>query len=78
MVNYGQDLRRAHIAIGLGLADAGLALDRRTVAMTDAGAIPYFAGWRATDYIGLHDEQIAHGTSATDALLADRPTGRRS
>ncbi|MEJ8278740.1 hypothetical protein [Pseudonocardia spirodelae] len=74
MVNYGQDLRRAHIAIGLGLADAGLAPDRRTVAMTDAGAVPYFSGWRATDYIGLNDERIAHGTSATDALLADRPT----
>ncbi|OLL75205.1 hypothetical protein Ae168Ps1_3605c [Pseudonocardia sp. Ae168_Ps1] len=74
MVNYGEDLRRAHIAIGQGLADAGLPEARRSVAMTDAGAIPYFSGWRATDYIGLNDERIGHGASATEVLLADAPS----
>ncbi|MBC3194383.1 hypothetical protein H7X46_25365 [Pseudonocardia sp. C8] len=74
MVNYGDDLRRAHVAIGLALADTGLPTDRRTVAVTDAGAIPYFSGWTTTDYIGLNDERIAHGASPTDVLLADDPT----
>ncbi|BBF98955.1 MULTISPECIES: hypothetical protein [Pseudonocardia] len=74
MVNYGQDLHRVHIAIGLGLADTDLPADRQTVAMSDAGAIPYFSGWRATDYIGLNDERIGHGASPTDVLLADDPT----
>ena len=74
MVNYGQDLRRGHTAIGLGLADADLPADRRSVAMTDAGAIPYFSGWHATDYIGLNDERIAHGVGPTEVLVSDDPT----
>lgn len=74
MVSYGEDLRRGHIAIGQGLADAELPDDRRTVAMTDAGAIPYFSGWRATDYIGLNDERIAHGASPTEVLITDDPS----
>ena len=74
LVNYGDDLRRAHIAIGLALADTGLPADRRTVAVTDAGAIPYYSGWTTTDYIGLNDERIAHGATPTEVLLADDPT----
>lgn len=74
LVHYGDDLRRAHIAIGLALADTDLPADRRTVAVTDAGAIPYFSGWTTTDYIGLNDERIAHGASPTDVLLADDPS----
>lgn len=73
LVHYGDDLRRAHIAIGLALADTELPADRRTVAVSDAGAIPYFSGWTATDYIGLNDERIAHGASPTEVLLADDP-----
>ncbi|WP_308817558.1 hypothetical protein [Pseudonocardia alni] len=74
MVNYGDDLRRAHIAVGLALADADLPADRRTVAVSDAGAIPYFSGWTATDYIGLNDGRIAHGADPTEVLQADDPS----
>ncbi|WP_143105333.1 hypothetical protein [Pseudonocardia ammonioxydans] len=74
LVHYGDDLRRAHIAIGLALADTDLPAERRTVAVTDAGAIPYFSEWTTTDYIGLNDERLAHGASPTDVLLADDPT----
>lgn len=74
MVNYGDDLRRAHIAVGLALADTDVPADRRTVAVSDAGAMPYFSGWAATDYIGLNDERIAHGANPTEVLLADDPT----
>lgn len=73
MVNYGDDLRRAHVAIGLGLADADVPEGRRTLAVTDAGAMPYFSGWATTDYIGLNDERIAHGADPTEVLLADDP-----
>lgn len=74
MVNYGDDLRRAHIAVGLALADTDLPADRRTVAVSDAGAIPYFSGWTATDYIGLNDGRIAHGADPTEVLQADDPS----
>lgn len=74
LVHYGDDLRRAHIAIGLALADTDLPAERRTLAVSDAGAIPYFSGWTTTDYIGLNDERLAHGVSPTDVLLADDPT----
>ncbi|MFE7199390.1 hypothetical protein ACFU8R_03875 [Pseudonocardia alni] len=73
LVNYGDDLRRSHIAIGLALADTDLPAGERTLAVTDAGAMPYFSGWRTTDYIGLNDERIAHGANPTDVLLADDP-----
>jgi arabinofuranosyltransferase len=73
LVHYGDDLRRAHIAIGMALADTGVPAERRTLAVTDAGAMPYYSGWRTTDYIGLNDERIAHGASPSEVLLADDP-----
>ena len=74
LVNYGVDLQRAHVAIGKALADQELPPTERSVAVTDAGAIPYFSEWAATDYIGLNDERIAHGADPTGVLLADAPT----
>ena len=46
----------------------------RTVAVGDAGAIPYYSGWRAVDYIGLNDEPIAHGESPTTRVESAHPT----
>ncbi|ANY06643.1 hypothetical protein [Pseudonocardia sp. HH130630-07] len=74
MVHYGDDLRRAHVAVGTALADTRLPVERRTLAVSDAGAIPYFSGWTATDYIGLNDERIAHGADPTAVIQADDPT----
>lgn len=74
IVNYGVDLDRAHAAIGRGLADADLPVAARTLATSDAGAIPYYSDWRAIDYIGLNDEEIAHGAGPTAVLEAERPT----
>ncbi|MEQ3551215.1 hypothetical protein WIS52_12105 [Pseudonocardia nematodicida] len=74
LVHYGDDLRRAHVAVGLALAEADVPADRRSLAVSDAGAIPYYSGWRSTDYIGLNDERIAHGANPTDVVLADDPT----
>ncbi|WET79909.1 hypothetical protein P3102_01215 [Amycolatopsis sp. QT-25] len=74
LANYGPDLQRAHVAIGKGLANAQVPEAARSLAVSDAGAIPYYSGWKSIDYIGLNDEAIAHGASPTDVVKAVRPT----
>ncbi|MFE6614901.1 hypothetical protein [Amycolatopsis sp. NPDC057786] len=74
IANYGPDLQRAHVAIGKGLANARVPEAARSLAVSDAGAIPYYSGWKSIDYIGLNDEAIAHGTPPTDVVKAARPT----
>ncbi|MDN5914413.1 MAG: hypothetical protein L0I76_04785, partial [Pseudonocardia sp.] len=74
IVNYGVDLGRAHAAIGKGLAAADLPAPARTLATSDAGAIPYYSDWQAIDYIGLNDEEIAGGAAPTAVVGAAAPT----
>jgi hypothetical protein len=74
IANYGPDLQRAHIAIGKGLAEADVPAPARSLAVTDAGAIPYFSGWRSIDYIGLNDAAIARGADPTQVVVQARPT----
>ncbi|GAB3487767.1 hypothetical protein [Amycolatopsis cihanbeyliensis] len=74
VANYGPDLRRAHVAIGEGLDVARVPDEFRTLAVSDAGAIPYYSGWRSVDYIGLNNEAIAHGADPTSLVRAARPT----
>lgn len=74
IVNYGPDLSRAHVAIGHGLADVDIPAEDRTIALHDAGAIPYYSGWTTLDYIGLNDEAIAHGADPTTAVVDDHAT----
>lgn len=74
IVNYGPDLHRAHVAIGRGLADAEVPAEFRTLAVSDAGAIPFYSDWQTIDYIGLNNEAIAHGADRTSAVVAARPT----
>jgi arabinofuranosyltransferase len=69
---YGDGLARAHEALGrdlfaLGLRDARLAI-------SDAGAVPYFSKWWTLDLVGLNDAQIATtGRHDPAGLLAARP-----
>ncbi|WIV60572.1 hypothetical protein [Amycolatopsis nalaikhensis] len=72
--NYGPDLQRAHVAIGKGLAAADVPPSSRTLAVSDAGAIPYYSGWTAIDYIGLNDAAIARGANPTEVVMRARPT----
>ncbi|MBK1784347.1 hypothetical protein [Prauserella cavernicola] len=74
IANYGSDLQRAHVAIGRGLAEADVPEDARTLAVSDAGAIPYYSDWQSIDYIGLNDEAIAHGADPTEVVMDARPT----
>lgn len=74
LLNYGPDLDRAHAAIGRGLAAADVDPAARTLAVSDAGAIPYLSGWNSLDYIGLNDERIARGADPTEAVVGAAPT----
>jgi len=74
IANYGPDLQRAHVAIGKGLAQSDVPEPARTLAVTDAGAIPYYSGWESIDYIGLNDRAIAHGADPTLVVTQARPT----
>jgi arabinofuranosyltransferase len=72
--NYGPDTQRAHVPIGKGLALADVPPAQRTLAVSDAGAIPYYSGWNAIDYIGLNDTAISHGADPTTVVTTAHPT----
>ncbi|WP_328448540.1 MULTISPECIES: hypothetical protein [unclassified Amycolatopsis] len=74
IANYGPDLQRAHIAIGKGLAEADVPAPARSLAVTDAGAIPYYSGWQSIDYIGLNDPKISRGADPTQVVMQAHPT----
>ncbi len=68
-LTYPPDGRR-EVAIALrGYADRGY-----TMAVTEAGLLPYYSRWRAIDAWGLNDPWIAHqGGISTDYLERARP-----
>ncbi|RZQ66137.1 hypothetical protein EWH70_02400 [Amycolatopsis suaedae] len=75
IANYGPDLARAHVPIGRGLADAAVPPALRSLAVNDAGAMPYYSRWTTIDFIGLNDEPIAHRTEdPTTRVTGARPT----
>lgn len=74
IANYGPDLARTHIPLGHALATADIPEDKRTLAVNDAGAIPYYSHWHTIDFIGLNDEPIAHGADPTHRVTDAHPT----
>lgn len=55
--NYGQSLQDSHVKLGKALtkyADRGY-----TIALGDAGAIPFYSKWKVTDTFGLNNLEIA-------------------
>ncbi|OQO90850.1 hypothetical protein B1813_15100 [Saccharomonospora piscinae] len=74
VANYGVDLRRSHEAIGTALAETAVPPPQRTLAVSDAGAIPYFSDWETIDYLGLNNEAIARGADPTRVVSEQRPT----
>ena len=74
-LTYARGLERAHVALGRALAP----LARRAgppplVALSDAGAVPYYSGWRALDLFGLDEPHIALTDSRDPAwVMAHRP-----
>jgi len=55
---YGYSLEKAHIALGRRLADYKEDGRTLTLAIGDAGAVPYYSGWRTVDIFGLNDKHI--------------------
>ncbi len=69
---YGEGLARAHE--GLGRELFGLGLPGARLAISDAGAVPYFSQWWTLDLVGLNDARIATtGRHDPDRLLDERP-----
>jgi arabinofuranosyltransferase len=57
---YAVGLDRGHIALGRKLASMlGDPARPPTLAISDAGAVPYYSGWRTIDTLGLNDAHIA-------------------
>ena len=57
---YGRAMRSAHIALGKALRRlGGENPGRHSLATGEAGAIPYYSGWRTVDIFGLNDVAIA-------------------
>lgn len=52
---YAAGLERAHVTLGRQLA----VLPRGTLAIADAGAVPYLSDWRTIDLLGLNERHIA-------------------
>ena len=52
----------------VALARALARFDGRTLLTTEAGALPYFSGWRSFDVLGLNSEEIAHDGLTLDLL----------
>ncbi|MEZ5357614.1 MAG: hypothetical protein R3F48_02205 [Candidatus Zixiibacteriota bacterium] len=75
MALYTPHLKYSHIALAKVLADSDVPSDKRTLAVGDAGAIPYYSRWTAYDLVGLNDETIAHHREhATDYIRRANPT----
>lgn len=66
LLEYGDDLAAAHVVAGKTLAGVQ---PSGTLAVGDAGAIPYYSGWDTVDLFGLNDEDIARGTSVADRVV---------
>lgn len=58
-LDYARGSIRAHYAIGHALSEVAHTADSPVLAVTDAGAIPYYAGWHTIDVVGLNDAAIA-------------------
>ncbi len=69
---YGEGLARAHEGFGRDLFALGPQGGR--LAISDAGAVPYFSRWWTLDLVGLNDARIATtGRHDPDGLLDAHP-----
>lgn len=71
---YAAGLQRAHIALGKCLAEFKPAGRQPVLAIGDAGAVPYYSGWRTIDTLGLNEPHIAlSGDHDPEYVLSQRP-----
>jgi hypothetical protein len=71
-VDYGHGLAAAHERLGRDLLALGMPAGR--LAISDAGAVPYFSRWWTLDLVGLNDATIATtGRHDPAWVLAQQP-----
>jgi len=70
-LQYQSNLSKAHIKLGKWLKEN--ADSKSSVALSDAGAIPYFSSLKAIDMFGLCDREIAKEGFSARNLLAKKP-----
>lgn len=68
---YADGLRAAHVTLGQRLAELRPEPYSATVAIGDAGVVPYLSRWRAIDTYGLNDPAIAATGSHDAARVLD-------
>lgn len=56
---YAHGLNKAHIALGKKLAEFPGKKESLLLAVSDAGATPYYSGWQTLDYFGLNNNYLA-------------------
>lgn len=74
LLDYGPQLEAAHGELGRALAKSSLPAELRTIAIGDAGAVPFYSGWTTIDTIGLNDREIARKKNPTERVLNAEPS----
>jgi hypothetical protein len=71
----GNNSRQSSGFLGKELKAADIDKQYQTVALGDAGLIPYYSEWNCVDFIGLNDRHLAHAPdSSLGYVLARRPS----
>jgi hypothetical protein len=73
--SYGMALKQTHVHLGKVLAGfPGAREQRPLLAIGDAGAVPYYSGWRTLDSFGLNDPVIGiEGNRSPSYVLEQSP-----
>lgn len=72
MALYEAHLKNAHIALANALKQSEINQDLRSLAVGDAGAIPYYSKWTSYDFVGLNDEFAAHNPRRKTQYFRDK------
>jgi len=70
---YGRGMNRANIPLGKALNALFSQPEQRTLACGDAGAIPFYSGFRTIDLIGLNDVHAAREGFSADRVMRQSP-----
>lgn len=70
---YSRGMNRANIPLGKALNTVFRQPEQRTLACGDAGAIPFYSGFRSIDLIGLNDVRTAREGFSADRVMRQSP-----
>jgi hypothetical protein len=73
-LSYATFVSRAYVPLAQYMARVPEASRPRLLAITDAGAVPYYSGWRTLDLVGLNEAVIGRSGKHDPAyVLSQRP-----